>query len=117
MVLYLRITAHFFTGRDHKRCISTIAVRKLPSPHTAERVEEIVYKVLTGMHIPRTKISAMLTDNERFETESTSPTQSPSEEDTHQDDISDDNRDLEEETIAEVDSGVVNFEQNDWVMM
>ena len=60
---YLGITAHFFTRSDHKRHTATIAVRKLPSPHTAERVEEIVDNVLTEWQIPRTKISAMLTDN------------------------------------------------------
>ena len=60
---YLGITAHFFTRSDHKRHTATIAVRRLPSPHTAERVEEIVDSVLTEWQIPRTKISAMLTDN------------------------------------------------------
>ena len=60
---YLGITAHFFTRSDHKRHTATIAVRRLSSPHTAERVEEIVDNVLTEWQIPRTKISAMLTDN------------------------------------------------------
>ena len=49
---YLGITAHFFTRSDHKRHTATIAVRRLPSPHTAERVEEIVDNVLTEWQIP-----------------------------------------------------------------
>ena len=44
---------------------------------------------------------------------STSPTLSPSEENTHQDDVSDDNHDMEEEAIAEVDVEVVDFEQHE----
>ena len=40
-----------------------ITVRRLPSPHTAERVEKIVNEVLTEWQTPRTKISAILTDN------------------------------------------------------
>ena len=41
----------------------TIAARRLPSPHMAEREEKIVDEVLTEWEIPRTKISAILTDN------------------------------------------------------
>jgi hypothetical protein len=44
---YLGITAHFFTRSDHKRHTATIAVRRLPSLHTAERVERVVDEVLT----------------------------------------------------------------------
>ena len=50
-------------------------------------------------------------DGECYESGSTSPTLSPSEEDIHQDDISDDNHDMEEEAIAEIDSEVLDFEQ------
>ena len=60
---YLGITAHFFTRSDHKRHTATIAVRRLPSPHTAERVERVVDEVLTEWQIPQTKISAISTDN------------------------------------------------------
>ena len=52
-------------------------------------------------------------DGDCYESGSTSPTLSPSEDDIHQDDISDDNHDMEEEAIAEVDSEVLDFEQRE----
>ena len=60
---YLGVTAHFFTRSDHKRRNATIAVRRLPSPHTAERVEEIVEEVMGEWELSRDKVSAILTDN------------------------------------------------------
>lgn len=42
---YLGVTAHFFSRSDHRRRNATIAVRRLPSPHTVERVEELVEEV------------------------------------------------------------------------
>ena len=60
---FLGITAHFFTKSDHRRCVATLAVRVLPSPHTADRIEELVRNVLQEWDIPIGKISAILTDN------------------------------------------------------
>ena len=39
------------------------ALRRLPSPHTEDKVEEIVDKVATEWQTTRTKISAFLTDS------------------------------------------------------
>ena len=60
---FLGITAHFFTMSDHRRLVVTLAVRVLPSLHTANRIEELVREVLQNWDIPPQKISAVLTDN------------------------------------------------------
>ena len=60
---FLGITAHFFTMSDHRRQVVTLAVRVLPSPHTANCIEELVCEVLQNWDIPLQKISAVLTDN------------------------------------------------------
>ena len=60
---FLGITAHFFTMSNHRRQVATSAVRVLPSPHTANRIEELVCEVLQNWDIPLQKISAVLTDN------------------------------------------------------
>ena len=48
---------------DHRRQVATLAVRVLPSPHTADCNEELVREVLQNWDIPLQKISAVLTDN------------------------------------------------------
>ena len=60
---FLGITAHFFTKSDHRWCVATLAVRALPSPHTAHCIEELVRNVLQEWDIPIGKISGILTDN------------------------------------------------------
>ncbi len=49
---FLGITAHFFTKSDHRRRVATLAVKLLPSPHTAEFIEEAVTSVLCEWDIP-----------------------------------------------------------------
>ena len=60
---YLGLSAHFFTKSDHRRHTVTLAVRRLPSPHTAERIEELVREIIKEWEIPESKISAIITDN------------------------------------------------------
>ena len=60
---YLGISAHFILRRDHQRHAVTLAVRRLPSPHTAERIEDLLREVITEWDIPENKINAILTDN------------------------------------------------------
>ena len=60
---FLGITAHFFTRSDHKRHNATLAVRLLPSPHTADRIEEMVRTILQEWSISEQKISTIVTDN------------------------------------------------------
>ena len=45
------ITAHFFTTDDHRHHNITIAVRRMPSPHTADAVADIVSAVLSEWNI------------------------------------------------------------------
>ena len=40
-----------------------LAVRRMASPHIAERVLEVIEEVLTEWEIPYSKVSAILTDN------------------------------------------------------
>jgi len=49
---FLGITAHFFTGMDDKGRVDTLAVRKIQSPHTADRIE-VVWQVLEEWEILR----------------------------------------------------------------
>ena len=63
MSSYLGVTAHFFTHRDHRWHNVTIAVRRIPSPHTGEHIREIIDEVLAEWELPTNKIAAILTDN------------------------------------------------------
>ena len=60
---FFGITAHFFSRSDHKRHRVTIAVKRMPSPHTADRVSELVKTVLQDWEIPEEKVGSVLTDN------------------------------------------------------
>ena len=61
---FLGITAHFFSRSDHKRHRVTIAVKRMPSPRTANRVSELVKTVLQEWEIPEEKVGSVLTDND-----------------------------------------------------
>ena len=59
----LGITAHFFSQKDHLRHRVTLAVRRMPSPHTARNICAVVQEVLSEWEIPPSKVTAILTDN------------------------------------------------------
>ena len=58
---FLGITAHFYA--DHKRHNITIAVKEMPSPHTADNILSVVNDVLTDWNIPLHKVGNTITDN------------------------------------------------------
>ena len=62
---YLGVTGHFFSRKDHRRHVVTLAMRRMPSPHTAENIRMLVDDILSEWDIPSTMISAiiLLTDN------------------------------------------------------
>ena len=60
---FIGVTAHFFTTGDHKRHNITLAVRRMPSPHTADAVAEIVEAILAEWKIHKEKVHRILTDN------------------------------------------------------
>ena len=60
---YLGITAHFFTRSDHVHHRVTLAVRRMPSPHTGENIRQLVDDILTEWDIPPQKVAAVITDN------------------------------------------------------
>ena len=60
---FLGITAHFYSRRDHKRHTLTMAVRRMPSPHTAANVRKLIEKVLEEWNIPLSKVFVIVTDN------------------------------------------------------
>ena len=62
---YLGITAHFFTHSDHVCHRVTLAVKRIPSPHTVENICQLVDDILTewDIHVPPQKVAAVITDN------------------------------------------------------
>ena len=61
--LYLGITEHFFSFKDHRRRCTTLAVRRMTPNHTASNVRAIVGEVLSEWEIPMDKISGILANN------------------------------------------------------
>ena len=60
---YLGITAHFYSHKDRRLHTATLAVRRMPSPHTGDNIRDLVDQVLDEWQIPLSKVSATLTDN------------------------------------------------------
>ena len=60
---YLGVTAHFFSKKDHKRHVMTLCVKRMPSPHTAEHVRQLVDEVLDEWKLSHDKVSAIITDS------------------------------------------------------
>ena len=56
---YLGLTAHFFCRSDLKRHVATIAVRRLPHPHTADNIKALMDEVLYLLN----KVEIVITDN------------------------------------------------------
>ena len=57
------MTAHFFSQRDHQRHQVTLAVRRLPHPHTGENIRDAVESILEEWSIPLSKVRVVITDN------------------------------------------------------
>ena len=55
---YLGITAHFFTRSDHVCHRVTLAVKRMPSPHTVENICQLVHDILRVLLNPSQKESA-----------------------------------------------------------
>ena len=60
---FLGVTAHFFSRQNHKRHTLTMAVRRMPSPHTAANVRKLIEKILEEWNIPLSKVFVIVTDN------------------------------------------------------
>ena len=60
---FMGVTAHFFSKKDHRWHSVTLAVKKMPSPHTADNVLQVVQEVLSEWDILPWKVQAILTDN------------------------------------------------------
>ena len=58
---FIGVTAHFFAS--HKRHNVTLAVKRVPSPHTGEEVLKIVLQIFKDWNIPNHKIGSIITDN------------------------------------------------------
>ena len=58
---YLGVTAHFFA--NHQRCKATLAVRHFESPHTGDRILNIVKVVLNDWDISCSQVGKIVTDN------------------------------------------------------
>ena len=62
--VFLGLTAHCYHRAKKEKCNVTIAVCRFESPHTAERVTQLVDNILDEWKIPCYKIFCILTDNE-----------------------------------------------------
>ena len=60
---FLGITAHYFSYQDRQRHNVTLAVSRLPSPHTADRILEAFDAIVCQWNIPQSKLFRVLTDN------------------------------------------------------
>ena len=60
---FLGITAHYFSYHDSHRHNVTLAVSRLPSPHTADRILETFDAIIDQWEIPHNKLFRVLTDN------------------------------------------------------
>ena len=60
---FLGITAHYFSYQDRQRHNVTLAVSRLLSPHTADRILEAFDAINCQWNIPQCKLFRVLTDN------------------------------------------------------
>ena len=60
---FLGITAHYFSYQDSQRHNVTLAISRLPSPHTADRILEAFDTIICQWDIPHSKLFRVLTDN------------------------------------------------------
>jgi len=58
---FIGVTAHFFA--NHKRHNVTLAVKRMPSPHTGEEVLKVVLQIFEDWGVPDHKIGSIITDN------------------------------------------------------
>ena len=107
---YLGITSHFYSKKDHRRHSVTLAVRRLPSPHTGDNIRELVDDVLDEWEIPHSKVSATLTDNGSNMLAAFRPRVFESVDDVEEDDGVDDNWD-DGDTVPDITSLVIDFEE------
>ena len=52
----LGVSAHFFSRKDHKRHIATIAVRKMNREHSGDNIRALMEEILREWDIPTTKM-------------------------------------------------------------
>lgn len=59
---YLGMTAHFFSQCDHRHQV-TLAVRRLPHPHTGSNIRDATESILEEWGIPLSRVRVIITDN------------------------------------------------------
>ena len=60
---YLGVSAHFFSRKDHKRQVATLAVRRMTGEHTGDNIRALVEEILKEWDIPTAKIGVIMTDS------------------------------------------------------
>ena len=58
---FMGITAHFLV--KNKQHFATLAVKRMPSPHTGEKILEIIQPVTSEFEILDLQLNRVLTDN------------------------------------------------------
>lgn len=130
---FLGVTVHFFACEQRHN--ATIAVKRMPTPHTAEKILEIVFDVLTDWNISSERVGNTITDNgsnmikafkeDQYSTdlepddENTNTSKNPEavadEEDTDQDNSSDDELDEDDSKAREttIDQDTEDFDSKE----
>ena len=108
---YLGITCHFYSRKDHRRHCVTLAVRRMPSPHTGDNIRGVVDEVLDEWDIHPSKVLATLTDNGSNMLAAFRPQMS----DTGSDDDDDDEAEeaSEDGSVPDVLSQEIDFEEHE----
>ncbi len=60
---YVAVTAHYFDKKSHKLQRALLGIRKISSPHTAEKIRELTDEVLLEWNISRSRLFKVATDN------------------------------------------------------
>ena len=58
---FMGVTAHFLA--EYKRHSITLAVRRMRSPHTGEKIQEVVQAIIDEFEISEAQLNKVLTDN------------------------------------------------------
>lgn len=60
---YVAVTAHYFDNKNHRLQRALLGIRKIFSPHTAEKIRDITDDILLQWNIPYSRLFKVATDN------------------------------------------------------
>lgn len=60
---YVAVTAHYYDKKSHKLQRALLGIRKISSPHTAQKIRELTDEVLLEWNISHSRLIKVATDN------------------------------------------------------